>query len=72
MAQGRPTVIGMSAHRTAEDPGRNHWWRHPELLEHDRRGYQLSLDLQSALGLPYRVEYHFETGELPREIRQSR
>ena len=52
--------------------GRNHWWRSPESLEHDRRGYQLSLDLQSALGLLYRVEYHFETRELPREIRQSR
>ena len=34
--------------------------------------YRLSLDLQSALGLRYRVEYHFETRELPREIRQSR
>jgi hypothetical protein len=49
--------------------GTNQGWRHPELLEHDRRGYQLSLDLQSALGPRYRVEYVFETQDLRHEAR---
>ncbi|MBA2560437.1 MAG: hypothetical protein H0V07_11245 [Propionibacteriales bacterium] len=52
--------------------GVHRWWGAVELREHDRRGYQLSLDLQAALGPEYRIEYVFETSELRREIQQSK
>jgi len=51
--------------------GTNRWWRKGELVAHDRRGWELSLDLQAALGPTYRVEYQFETSDLRSEKDRS-
>jgi hypothetical protein len=38
------------------------------LHRHDHDGYALATDLQAALGPAYRIDYHFETDEVRREV----
>lgn len=57
---------------TATIGGINAHWTMDDLHEHDRRGYHLSLELQSALGAEYRIEYVFETKELEETVRRSK
>lgn len=42
-------------------------WTADEYVAFDRRGYQLSIELQDALGPEYRIQYIFETQELKQE-----
>jgi hypothetical protein len=42
-------------------------WTPDEYVAFDRRGYQLSIQLQDALGPEYRIQYIFETQELEQE-----
>lgn len=42
-------------------------WTTDEYVAFDRRGYQLSIELQDALGPEYRIQYIFETQELEQE-----
>jgi hypothetical protein len=39
-------------------------WTTDQYVAFDRRGYELSMELQQVLGQEYRVEYHFMTQEL--------
>lgn len=42
-------------------------WSTDQYVAFDRRGYQLSVELQRALGAEYRIQYCFETDEVRRE-----
>lgn len=52
---------------TAMGSGDNPRWTMDDLYEHDRRGYALSLEVQEALGVKYRITYVCET----KRLRQS-
>ena len=56
---------------TATIGGENAHWTMDDLYEHDRRGYALSQQLQSALGPKYRIKYVFETRRLRQELNSS-
>jgi hypothetical protein len=56
---------------TATIGGENAHWTMKDLYKHDRRGYALSQELQSALGPEYRIEYVSETRRLRQELDAS-
>jgi len=43
-------------------------WSTAQCVAFDRRGYQLSVELQQVLGSEYRIQYCFETDEVRREL----
>lgn len=46
-------------------------WPEEARLDHDRRGYALSQELQAVLGDAYFVTYHFETVQVRSEVHTS-
>jgi len=56
---GYTDMIGRKGHSGDEET----------LAAHDRRGYQLSLDLAEELGSTYQIEYHFETSAVREAVR---